>query len=139
MLFRECLCFNLGKAFRKLSRVTAEKVLKYGITTTQFFLLIALYEEDGITITDLAKKVALDKATLTGLLDRLERDSFLERRPDLNDRRVIRIYLREPALKIKGRLQRLYTRINREFLSLFSEQERAVFESILSKIDRAEF
>ena len=139
MLFRECLCFNLGKAARKLSRVTGEKVSKFGITTTQFFLLIALYEEEGITISNLAQKVALDKATLTGLLDRLERDSLIERRPDCRDRRVIRIHLKEKALRIKEEIQGLYNEINSRFLSIFSEEEKEIFESIISKIDNAEF
>ena len=75
MLFKDCLCFQVGRVARKMARVTRKKVASYGLTTTQFFLLTALYEEDGIPITALAQKVALDKATLTGLLDRLERDA----------------------------------------------------------------
>ncbi|HDH98069.1 MAG TPA: MarR family transcriptional regulator, partial [Deltaproteobacteria bacterium] len=74
MLFKDCLCFQVGKIARKMSEITREKVRSYGLTTTQFFLLIALYEEDGTLISTLAHKLALRKATLTGLLDRLERD-----------------------------------------------------------------
>jgi len=76
-----------------MARITKERLAPYGLTPTQFFLLTALYEEDRILISSLAQKVALEKATLTGLLDRMERDGLTERRPDSEDRRAIIVHL----------------------------------------------
>ena len=90
MLFKDCLCLQVGRVARKMSKITRKKLASYGLTTTQFFLLTALYEGDGVPISVLAQKVALDKATLTGLLDRLERDDFIERKADPDDRRARR-------------------------------------------------
>lgn len=135
MLFKDCLCFQVGRVARKMSKVTREKVAPYGLTTTQFFLLTALYEEDGILITTLAGKVALDKATLTGMLDRLERDGLTERRADPDDRRGIRIYLTQKAEKLRHKLTELYHENNTMFLSLLDDEERRVFEQVVDKME----
>ncbi|OPX38934.1 MAG: hypothetical protein B1H13_10520 [Desulfobacteraceae bacterium 4484_190.3] len=135
MLFKDCLCFQVGKIARKMSEITREKVASYDLTTTQFFLLIALYEQDGIFISTLAHKLALRKATLTGLLDRLERDGFTERRADPQDRRVMRIHLTPKAEKLRDELTQIYHENNHMFLSLLSKEEKEVFEQVVCKIE----
>jgi len=122
-----------------MARVTRKKVASYGLTTTQFFLLTALYEEDGIPITALAQKVALDKATLTGLLDRLERDGLIRRESNPEDRRTIKIHLTAKAEGLRDELTDLYHQNNEIFLSKLSGEERRVFEQVVEKLEAADF
>lgn len=135
MLFKDCVCFLVGRVSRKLNRITKESITPYGLTTSQFFLLIALYEENGILISKLAKKVALDKATLTGIIDRLERDGFVERRNDPEDRRAIRIYLTPKAESLREELLEIYHRNNAKFLSVLSDEEKEIFERVVQKLE----
>ncbi len=138
MLFKDCVCFLLGKVSRKLNRITRESIAPYGLTTSQFFLLIALYEENGILISKLAEKVALDKASLTGIIDRLERDGLVERRGDPEDRRAIRVYLTPKAESLREELLQIYYRNNSKFLSVLSPEEKKFFESIVEKLESIE-
>jgi len=138
MLFRDCLCFQVGKMSRKMAKLTRDAVAPYGLTTTQFFLLTALYEEEDISISALAQKVVLDKATLTGLIDRLERDGFVTRQTFPGDRRTIRVRLTPKAEKLRETMTNLYHKINRRFLSLLTEEEREIFERVVSKIENAD-
>ena len=139
MLFQDCLCFLVGKVARKMSRITRERLIQYGLTPTQFFLLTALYEEDGILISALAQKAALDRASLTGLLDRLERDGLTERRADPEDRRAIMIHLTAKAEGLREELTELYYDNNGMFLSLLSQGEKEVFERVVNKLETADF
>ena len=139
MLFKDCLCFLVGKVSRKMSRITRDRLAPYGLTPTQFFLLTALYEEDGLLISALARKVALDRATLTGLLDRLERDGLTERRADPEDRRAIRVHLTAKAEELREALTGLYHDNNGMFLSLLSREEKEVFERVVNKLETADF
>jgi len=139
MLFQDCLCFLIGKVSRKMARITKERLAPYGLTPTQFFLLTALYEKDRILISSLAQKVALEKATLTGLLDRMERDGLTERRPDPEDRRAIMVHLTEKAEGLREELTELYHDNNGMFLSLLSQDEKEVFESVINKLEKADF
>ncbi len=122
-----------------MSKITRQKLASYGLTTTQFFLLTALYEEDGVPIRVLAQKVALDKATLTGLLDRLERDDLIERKTDPDDRRAIRIFLTPKAESMRLELTELYHQNNGMFLSLLTSEEREIFERVVDKFENADF
>ncbi|MBW2677495.1 MAG: MarR family transcriptional regulator [Deltaproteobacteria bacterium] len=122
-----------------MTRITREKLTPYGLTTTQFFLITALYEEDSLPISVLAQKVALDKATLTGLLDRLERDGLTERKADPEDRRAIRIHLTTKAERLRKDLTELYHENNSKFLSLLTLEEKEAFERVVNKLEAADF
>ncbi len=135
MLFRECLCFVLGKVSRAMARAYRERLERYGLTQPQFFLLIALYEEDDIPISRLAEKVALDKATLTGVLDRLERDGLVERAASPGDRRAVHVRLTPTARELEGDLARIYRETNQVFLSRLTDEERAVLEQVVAKLE----
>ena len=134
MLFQDCICFSLGKVSRQMTRVYRERLAKYGLSQPQFFLLIALYEEDDILITRLAEKVALDKSTLTGILDRLERDGLITRQATPNDRRALYIRLTERSRLLRDDLTNIYNDTNQQFLSRLTDYEREVFDNILDKL-----
>lgn len=55
--------------------------------------LFALWKEDGLKVVEVGRRSGLETSTMTGLLDRMERDGLVERRDDENDRRVQRINL----------------------------------------------
>ncbi len=135
MLFQECICFLLGKISRQMAKVYRERLIEYGISQPQFFLLIALYEEDDILITRLAEKVALDKSTLTGILDRLERDGLVKRVLKQENRRSLYICLTTKAHALRNDLTRIYDEINQLFFSRLSEQERDVFDQVMKKLE----
>jgi DNA-binding MarR family transcriptional regulator len=70
-------------------------------------VLLTLWREDGLKVIDLGRKAGLEPSTMTGLLDRMERDALLHREADPSDRRAQRIYLtatghdvKSPVLKV---------------------------------------
>lgn len=74
-------------------------------------VLMSLWQEDGLKVIELSKKAGLEPSTMTGLLDRMERDELVERTTDLTDRRVLRIHLtkigrqiRDPVLNVVERV-----------------------------------
>jgi DNA-binding MarR family transcriptional regulator len=64
-----------------------------GLTRAQWLLLAHLYRADGLTQTELAETVDLERATVGKTLDRLEESDWVYRKNDATDRRVKRIYL----------------------------------------------
>jgi DNA-binding MarR family transcriptional regulator len=55
--------------------------------------LFVLWKEDGVKVVELGRRSGLETSSMTGLIDRMERDGLLERRDDPSDRRVQLIYL----------------------------------------------
>lgn len=75
-----------------VNRLLKEKGLN-DISVAFFAVLQALWEEDGLSISDLGERVCLEKSTMTSLIDRMEKAALLKRADHPTDRRAYQIYL----------------------------------------------
>lgn len=64
-------------------------------------VLLSLWREDGLKVNTLGQKAGLEPSTMTGLIDRMERDNLVTRLANPDDRRVQHIHLTELGRKIK--------------------------------------
>jgi len=135
MVFQDCICFQLGRITRKITRYYRDKISVFGLTHGQFFMMVAIFEEDSLLPSQLAQKTALDRPTTTGLLDRLERDGWIERQPDSNDRRALRIHLSFKAEKNRNSILSIFDEINSQFVNRYSKEEWRQFQSLLQKLE----
>lgn len=139
MLKREdMLCFSLGVAMRRISRVYSEALAEHDITPPQLILLSCLGNRDGQKPRDLAETVCLDSSSLTGLLDRTEKTGLLIRRPDPDDRRSLRIYLtdfgRRRLQELEPIVAQLQEQIEREFFAGYRPEEVKTFLKMLQSV-----
>ncbi len=72
----------------------------FEITTPQFLALHVLRDQPGITMGELCEKLLLACSTATDLIDRMEKNGYLERRRDEDDRRVIRLSITEKGKNV---------------------------------------
>lgn len=139
MLSRDqLLCFSLGVAMRRISRIYAEALAEHDLTPAQLFVLTCLGQEDGQQPKDLAEKVFLDSSSITGLIDRTERSGFLQRRPDPADRRALRIYLTAQGnaklKELEPVLAAVQERIHAEFFAGHTPEQVESFLSMLHQM-----
>ncbi|MBP1851678.1 MarR family winged helix-turn-helix transcriptional regulator [Rhizobium halophytocola] len=88
------LAAQLAKAFTRSLQARAAKL---GFSPGQFPILLALWDEDGLTQAQLLQRIDVEQATMANTLARMQRDGLIEKKPHPNDRRAQRIYLTEPA------------------------------------------
>jgi len=119
---------------RKVHRYYESSFSQYGITPAQFYVLSAVWENDGVKFKDLAKSLEMDGSTLTSILDRLERQDLLERRDDPEDRRSLMVFLTEKARESIAEITCLAEKLNQEIKERFSDEEYATFERVLEKL-----
>jgi DNA-binding MarR family transcriptional regulator len=101
------LCFALYRAARAVTRAYGPLLEPLGITYPQYVTLLALWEEDGVSVKHLGERLALDSATTTPLLKRLEQEGIVERRRDEEDERVVRVYLTKKGRALKAKAEGL--------------------------------
>ncbi len=87
------LGFLLSRAARSMKRALDARLTGWNLTATQYIVLVRLWEQDGISFSELGDRLDFDNPTLTGVIDRMERDGLVERRRCHNDRRVIRVHV----------------------------------------------
>jgi DNA-binding MarR family transcriptional regulator len=87
------LCFSLYVCSKEIIRQYKPLLDPYGLTYTGYIILMALWEEDEITIKNLGKKLFLDSGTLTPLLKKLEAQGYVNRNRSQKDERNVYISL----------------------------------------------
>lgn len=110
-----------------------KKLLPYGLTNIQYVILETLWQMkgDGITAVELGGILSIDKATLSGVLERMAEGGWIEKRPDEKDRRAIRVFPTEKALQMKKVLQQDRQEANEELLERFTVEEKVLFRRFL--------
>ena len=97
-------------------------------------VIFALWSEDKIPIKKLVEKTSLDKATLTGIIDRLERDGFVCRVPSPDDKRATLISRTGKDEIFKKKVPKVSDEQNALFYKGFSKREIEVFENYLKRV-----
>lgn len=97
------LCFPLYAAAKELTRRYKPFLDPLGLTYTQYVAMMALWERDGITVSELGEKLYLDSATLTPLLKRLEAHGYLTRTRSKRDERAVIITLTDEGRSLRDR------------------------------------
>ena len=69
--YKDAILFILSKANQKVYGIFKSRTQLYGLTPIQGLVLHALYEEEGLSAGELGKRLSLDSATLSGVLDRM--------------------------------------------------------------------
>jgi DNA-binding MarR family transcriptional regulator len=127
----DCTIFLLAKAYQKAHGRFQEVLKPYGLTNLQHLVLEGLWYEAGQTAAELGKLLVMDKATLSGVLDRMAEAGWIEKRPDPDDRRVVRLFTTHKAEKQKAELIALRQKANEELLAGFSLEEQVLLKRML--------
>lgn len=89
--------YNLGYKLKLASQLMyrnfLERLEPYDLTPFHYLVLCCLWEEDGLSTTGIADKLKQLGATLTGVVDRMEKRNLVYRQRDKSDRRIVRIWL----------------------------------------------
>ena len=97
-------------------------------------IIFALWGNDGVPIKTLCEKTSLDKSTLTGIIDRLERDGYIERKPSETDKRSTLISLTGKEKEFAKNIQKVSDQMNEIFYNGFTDEEITQFDSMLARI-----
>ncbi|MBA4264069.1 MAG: MarR family transcriptional regulator [Comamonadaceae bacterium] len=101
------LCFALYSASLAMTKLYKPLLEELGLTYPQYLALLVLWEQDGLTVSELGERLHLDSGTLTPLLKRLETAGLLSRLRDVQDERRVLIRLTAAGRQLKKRAARI--------------------------------
>ncbi|WP_302175591.1 MarR family winged helix-turn-helix transcriptional regulator [uncultured Hydrogenophaga sp.] len=103
------LCFALYSASLAMTKLYKPLLEPLGLTYPQYLAMLALWESDGLTVSELGDRLFLDSGTVTPLVKRLEAAGLLLRQRDAQDERRVQVWLtdagralRRPAASVPG-------------------------------------
>jgi DNA-binding MarR family transcriptional regulator len=105
------ICFAIYASSREITKLYRPLLQDIGLTYTQYVTMLALWEKDNVTVSELGNRLYLDSGTLTPLLKKLEAAGLVRRTRDRNDERSVLVTLtaegealREKAVDIPDQL-----------------------------------
>lgn len=97
------LCFALYSASLAMTKAYKPLLEPLGLTYPQYLVMLALWEADGIAVSQLGQRLALDSGTLTPLLKRLQALGLVQRLRDTADERRVLLQLTPAGRALKTR------------------------------------
>jgi MarR family transcriptional regulator, transcriptional regulator for hemolysin len=126
--------YLISDVARLLRTVFDRRVRAMGLTRGQWLVLTRLYRRPGASQTELAEMLEIDRASAGRMIDRMEKNGWLERRPDAEDRRINRLHLTKEARKIHAAIWAIAEATVDDALSALSSVERAQYTTLTAKV-----
>ncbi|MFI4913961.1 MAG: MarR family winged helix-turn-helix transcriptional regulator [Steroidobacterales bacterium] len=131
---------NLGFLLKGVSRLSSKNFERHaralGLSLSQCKVLVYLSRSEGVSQTRLAELTETDPMTLVRILDGMEQDKWIERRPDPSDRRAHRLYLDDAAKPVLTRIWKIADRARDEALAGLGAVDRERLIDLLEHIQK---
>jgi MarR family transcriptional regulator, organic hydroperoxide resistance regulator len=97
MTLKNQLCFAIYETAGEFNKLYSSVLQPFGLTYPQYLVLLALWEQDGVTLKELGEKLTLGTGTLTPMVSRMEANGWLYKERSKEDERKVNIRLQEKA------------------------------------------
>ncbi len=129
--YEDCIMFLLAKAYQKAQATFKQKLIPFGITPVQHLILAVLSEEDFLPPAEISDRIAMDGATLSGVLDRMAEAGLIKKEENPEDRRSIHVSLTVRAKKMREDLAEQRRMLNDEVTAKLSLEEKLLLKRML--------
>ncbi len=133
MNIEETVDFHLRSALFAMRRMYNVLAAENGITQGIGYTLINI-GKDGVPATKIAPLMGMTSSSLSRLLKNMEDDGYVFRRPDKNDKRVVKIFVTEKGLKLREQIKEAVVGFNERLMARISSEELKAFEKVNSLI-----
>jgi DNA-binding MarR family transcriptional regulator len=131
---KQSLGYQIRYAYRAFVKALADELGPHAVTTAQWSALRVLWNEDGFSQVELARRMMVEKASLTALLQAMETKGLIRRTRDADDRRRVNIHLTAAGRRLRDKILPLAGKINRRAIRSLTATEVEQFESLLTRI-----
>lgn len=101
MTLKNQLCFAVNETAGEFNKLYSSVLQPFGLTYPQYLVLLALWEQDGVTLKELGEKLNLGTGTLTPMVSRMEASDWVRKERSKEDERKVYIYLQKKAVEEK--------------------------------------
>lgn len=133
-VFERELAFLLVDAGRKLNDAYDQTMKPLGLTRSQWRVMAYVSRSPGISQTELAESVECTRMAITGLLDRMQLKSLIERRAVTGDRRLRAVHLTSKGQALVKQMNRTAVEVLDQIFSGSSDSDRRKLHQLLMDI-----
>ena len=127
---------NLDIALRHVDSIYEQETRALGLSVIEWYVLRALYEQDGQMASRLAEAIGRPVTSFTPILDDIQRKGLIERRSDPADRRAVKIHLTKKGQALKERIAASAEQIESNLRQQFSGKDWQGYERVLADLQK---
>ncbi|KAB2309057.1 MarR family transcriptional regulator [Staphylococcus epidermidis] len=124
------LCFSAYNVSRLFAQFYEKKLKQFGITYSQYLVLLTLWEENPQTLNSIGRHLDLSSNTLTPLLKRLEQSGWVKRERQQSDKRQLIITLTDNGQQQEAVFEAISSCLPQEFDTTEYDEMKYVFEEL---------
>ena len=131
------IAFLSGRLVDSANQFIAEELVRNGlegIVPSHGDILCVLYQEDGLAISEIARRTRRTKSTICVLAGKLEKNGYVERRPDPDDRRALGLWLTDKGKAAKPVFESISAALCEKIEESLSPEETLVLNSLLARV-----
>ncbi|CAM5555979.1 hypothetical protein MAUB1S_09300 [Mycolicibacterium aubagnense] len=125
--------FLANQMARLFAKGLQRRIGPLGLAPAQFMTLLALWDEDGLTQSELVRRLDVEQATMANTLTRMERDGLIERRSNPSDGRSQSVHLTERSKHLRDPATDAARAQNATALADFTDQEKEMFLALMRR------
>jgi MarR family transcriptional regulator for hemolysin len=122
------------RASKLLREAADEAMSRHGVRVGQNIILEVLWQQDGLTPGEIARRLHLSTPTVVNAATRMEDAGLLTRKRDSADARLVRLYLTRRARSVKNAVEQERSALEHRATSTLTELERRHLHTALAKI-----
>jgi MarR family transcriptional regulator for hemolysin len=131
---RRTIGFLISDVARMMRSAFDRRVRRLGLTRSQWLVLSLLHRRPGVSQSELAEMLEVERAAAGRMIDRLERRNWLVRRPDPIDRRINRLYLTAEAEAVQAEMGGIAVELLDDAMASLAAGERAALGDMLERM-----
>ena len=131
---RRHIGFLIADVARLMRSSFDRRVRRMGLTRAQWLVLSRLDRHPGISQSELAEMLEVERATAGRMIDRMERRNWLVRRPDATDRRINRLFLTAEARTVQAEMGRIAEGLLDDAMASLDEGEREALTDMMERV-----
>lgn len=140
-LFQEAadkmVLYHLRTSWLNIAKAFNDKASKYNGTISMAFILMAIYEEDGVPVTKIAPRIGMEPNSLSRTLNTLEVAGYLTRKQDELDQRKVLVVLTNEGKKLRKIALKTVFDLEKKITEHLSDKQIKAFNDVIKQVSSA--
>lgn len=132
----ETVDYVIKTAWHAIYRMYNQTAVRNDITTSIGFVLLNIDSVEGTPATKIAPLIGLESRSLTRMLKSMEEKGLIEKKPDLNDKRSVRIFLTPLGIEKKEGARKVVKAFNYQVQDVVPEEKLKIFFEVIGLINK---
>lgn len=133
----QMVLYHLRTSWLNIAKVFNDKASLYNGTISMAFVLMAIYEEDGVPVTKIAPRIGMEPNSLSRTLNSLEESKAITRKQDENDQRKVLVFLTPEGKKLRKIALKTVFDLEKKITENLTPKQLKAFNEVIGQVTNA--